>query len=69
MTAVTCDEAAEVHVIDYDNIKEANAEWLDSYAGSYGDADAAGHSAVDAALARAAEVIEEQRRRLAHPDA
>jgi len=69
VTAVTCDEPAEVHVVDYDNIKEADAEWLDRFAGSYRDADGAGHDAVDAALARAQKVIDAQRRGLADPDA
>ncbi len=69
VTAVTCDEAAEVHVADYDSIDDADAEWLDRFAGSYSDADGVGYDAVDEALSRAAQAIEEQRRRLADADA
>lgn len=47
----------------------ALVEWLNRFAGSYGDADGVGHDAVDEALARAEKVIEEQRRRLADLDA
>ena len=65
VTAVTRDEPAEVHVVDYDSIAGADVEWLDRFAGSCSDADGVGYDAVDAALARAAKAIEEQRRRLA----
>ena len=52
-------------MVDYDNITSADAEWLDRCAGSYSDADGVGYDAVDAALARAAKVIDKQRRLLA----
>ena len=66
VTAVTCDEAAEVYVVDYDSIKEADAEWLDNYAGSYSDADGVGYDAVDGALGRASEAVEDWTNRGCH---
>ncbi len=65
VTAVARDGPAEVHVVDYDSIADADVERLGNYAGSHGDANGVGYDAVAAALARTAKVIDEQRRRLA----